>query len=325
MAGAACGQRGGHRPDAHTDAGGERAYYLPLPIPDDAVSAAHDSIRDLRLLDPAVGSGHFLVVALDLLVALYREEARHRGEEGAPRWSDAAIVERILSHNLHGIDLDGRAVEIARGGAVAEGPAGGAGRRPARLNLVAANLRLASLPDDDRLVELRREVERETGIPGSLTDTLVGALQGRTTWAACSRWTRRWTPHCRPRGHPGPSGPGGADVRPALRPPADPPRHRSGGGQGHPARPHRGLPGPAHRRRRPGPAPAGRAGAAGLLRPHGEGGTYDLVVANPPYQGTSKMADPEASRAYPLGKADLYAAFLLPELELVKRGACRRC
>jgi len=27
-------------------------------------------MRDLRILDPAVGSGHFLVVALDLLVAL---------------------------------------------------------------------------------------------------------------------------------------------------------------------------------------------------------------------------------------------------------------
>jgi hypothetical protein len=48
-----------------------------------------------------------------------------------------------------------------------------------RLNLVASNLRLASLPDDDpALVELRHEVERETGIPGSLTDTIVHALRG---------------------------------------------------------------------------------------------------------------------------------------------------
>ena len=44
---------------------------------------------------------------------------------------------------------------------------------------MASNLRLASLADDDpALVELRREVERETGIPGALTDTLIHALRG---------------------------------------------------------------------------------------------------------------------------------------------------
>ena len=55
-------------------------------------------------------------------------------------------------------------------------------------------------------------------------------------------------------------------------------------------------------------------------------GKYDLVVANPPYQGTSKMSDSKfIEKAYPLGKADLYAAFLLRGLELFGRGACRRC
>ena len=50
-------------------------------------------------------------------------------------------------------------------------------------------------------------------------------------------------------------------------------------------------------------------------------GTYDLVVANPPYQGTSKMADTKyVAQTYPLGKADLYAAFLLRGLELVRDG-----
>ena len=50
-------------------------------------------------------------------------------------------------------------------------------------------------------------------------------------------------------------------------------------------------------------------------------GTYDLVVANPPYQGTSKMAETAyVTKTYPLGKADLYAAFLLRGLELVREG-----
>ncbi len=97
----------------HTDAERRWAYYVPQPIPEHTVAQAPETVRELKLLDPAAGSGHFLVVALDLLVALYREEARHRGEAGREPWSDRVIVEHILSHNLHGIDLDPRAVQIA--------------------------------------------------------------------------------------------------------------------------------------------------------------------------------------------------------------------
>ena len=50
-------------------------------------------------------------------------------------------------------------------------------------------------------------------------------------------------------------------------------------------------------------------------------GQYDLVIGNPPYQGTSKMADAGyLSKHYPKGKADLYAAFLQRGLELAKDG-----
>jgi hypothetical protein len=77
-------------------------YWVPQPMPDDAVTSAPASVRELKLLDPACGSGHFLVIAFELLFALYQEEARHRGQASTPR----EIVERILSHNLHGIDLD---------------------------------------------------------------------------------------------------------------------------------------------------------------------------------------------------------------------------
>jgi methylase of polypeptide subunit release factors len=50
-------------------------------------------------------------------------------------------------------------------------------------------------------------------------------------------------------------------------------------------------------------------------------GQYDLVVGNPPYQGTARMADAAyVAKHYPKGKADLYAAFLQRGLELAKRG-----
>ncbi|TVP98543.1 MAG: BREX-6 system adenine-specific DNA-methyltransferase PglX, partial [Planctomycetaceae bacterium] len=158
------------------------AYYVPQPIPDDAVKQAPKSVRDLKILDPAVGSGHFLIVAFDLLLALYREEARHRGEAAdsdSEKWSDRGIVERILEHNLHGIDLDPRAVQIAAAALWLKARAACPQAQPRQLNLVASNLRLGSLPNDDpALVELRSVVEKETGMPAELTDTIVQALRG---------------------------------------------------------------------------------------------------------------------------------------------------
>ena len=119
------------------------------------------------------------MVAFDLLVALYREEARHRGEQKKKEWSDRAIVERILEHNLYGLDLDPRAVQIAAAALWLKAKQTCPEAHPRHLNLVASNLRLGDLRDDDpALVELRRAVEQDTGIPPALTDTLVHALKG---------------------------------------------------------------------------------------------------------------------------------------------------
>ncbi|WP_223278469.1 BREX-6 system adenine-specific DNA-methyltransferase PglX [Nostoc sp. 'Peltigera membranacea cyanobiont' 232] len=49
--------------------------------------------------------------------------------------------------------------------------------------------------------------------------------------------------------------------------------------------------------------------------------SYDLVIGNPPYQGTSKMADAGyITKNYPKGKENLYAAFLERGLQLTRVG-----
>src|SRR5690606_20912629 len=80
--------------------------------------------RRLKVLDPACGSGHFLLYAFDLLAVIY-EEAWERGltdqELGMNLRDDYAslddlrcdIPRLILRHNLHGIDIDRRATQIA--------------------------------------------------------------------------------------------------------------------------------------------------------------------------------------------------------------------
>jgi hypothetical protein len=76
--------------------------------------------RELKLLDPACGSGHFLLYCFDLLLTIY-EEAYDDPSLGPLLKKDFAtladfqrnIPNLILSRNLHGIDIDLRATQIA--------------------------------------------------------------------------------------------------------------------------------------------------------------------------------------------------------------------
>lgn len=82
--------------------------------------------RDLKILDPACGSGHFLLYCFDLLATIYQEawsdpespasEATGRTlrqDYATPEELRAAIPGLVLRHNLHGIDIDPRAAQIA--------------------------------------------------------------------------------------------------------------------------------------------------------------------------------------------------------------------
>ena len=60
--------------------------------------------RLIRLLDPCMGSGHFLVFALPLLVRLRMEEENLNAQ--------AAVV-AVLKDNIHGLELDERCTQIA--------------------------------------------------------------------------------------------------------------------------------------------------------------------------------------------------------------------
>ncbi|NOU34911.1 MAG: SAM-dependent methyltransferase [Polyangiaceae bacterium] len=115
----------------------------------DAVTASAESLpaslADLRLLDPACGSGHFLAGAFDLLVPLYREEARDRGVEVC----NGAIVDAILRHNLHGVDIDSRAVQITAAVLYLKARRLAPNGRIPPMNLVATEFDLDGLKDGD--------------------------------------------------------------------------------------------------------------------------------------------------------------------------------
>ncbi|MDV6648838.1 BREX-1 system adenine-specific DNA-methyltransferase PglX [Pseudomonas aeruginosa] len=77
-------------------------YYIPPEKPEcDFLKII--SPEDIKVCDPACGSGHMLTYAFDLLYAMYEEEG----------YDSAEIPEKILTHNLFGIELDERAGELA--------------------------------------------------------------------------------------------------------------------------------------------------------------------------------------------------------------------
>jgi hypothetical protein len=66
-------------------------------------SAFPATAGDLKILDPACGSGHFLVEAFHMLLAMRQEE----GE------SLEAAIAGIVRDNLHGLEIDPRCIQIA--------------------------------------------------------------------------------------------------------------------------------------------------------------------------------------------------------------------
>ena len=305
------------------------AYFLPgQEIPNETVELAPASVREWKILDPAVGSGHFLVVALGLLLALFQEEAKHRGQQDAPEWSDRAIVEHLMARTLHGIDIDPRAVQIAAASLWLKGKSICPEIEPEQLNLVAPNLRLADLPDDDpALVELRSDIETETGIAGEFTTQILQGLRGadhlgsllkidQAMDAAIEQQERRLKA-LRAKAQEiqldltGESPPiqaemdfAAAEARADLQELLEHflSRHSSANDLG---------------LRLNGEQLAAGVRFIRLLKED----SYHLVIANPPYQGSAKLASATyLEEHYEHGKVDLYSSFLLRGLELAIEG-----
>ncbi|OFV66968.1 MAG: type II restriction endonuclease [Candidatus Syntrophoarchaeum butanivorans] len=89
--------------ETHPESGLELNYLVPtrsrLKMPEKI------KVEHIKVLDPACGSGHFLLGAFDLLFKMWMEE-----HPEIPPWQ---IPSLILERNLYGVDIDLRAAQIA--------------------------------------------------------------------------------------------------------------------------------------------------------------------------------------------------------------------
>ena len=99
-------------------------------------------LEQWRIIDPACGSGNFLIYTMTLLYDLYMDQAENFGADYSRRDIPALIVE----NNLYGVDLDERAVQISQIALriKARELGGRRGKHPRHTNVVASNFYLPS-------------------------------------------------------------------------------------------------------------------------------------------------------------------------------------
>ena len=94
-------------------------YYTPKFVTDYIVretvsrflgERSSTEIRNIKILDPACGSGSFLIRAFDELLKYYARHKISKSEQDI----DAADRISLMKNNIFGVDLDKQAVEIAR-------------------------------------------------------------------------------------------------------------------------------------------------------------------------------------------------------------------
>lgn len=83
--------------------------YQIANIPDHQVRHPKD-LRQMRLLDPACGSGNFLIYAFSFFYDLYVDQMENYGSD----YSRRDIPKMIVENNLFGVDLDERAAQISQ-------------------------------------------------------------------------------------------------------------------------------------------------------------------------------------------------------------------
>ena len=94
----------------------EMLDYL-VPLAGDVPPVSLKKTSDIRLLDPACGTMHFGLIAFDIFHEMYLEEMENAGKPGWPDTpsvnAENEIPAAIIANNIHGIDIDLRAVQLS--------------------------------------------------------------------------------------------------------------------------------------------------------------------------------------------------------------------
>ncbi len=121
-------------------------------------------LHEIKLIDPAMGSGNFLLYAFDVFYDLYQDQIDNFGAD----YEERDISKLILEHNLHGVDLDNRAAQIAQLGLYIKARRKKRNIKIDHFNLVSSDFVLPAyeevkhifFPSDEKKTSAEQAVER---------------------------------------------------------------------------------------------------------------------------------------------------------------------
>lgn len=121
-------------------------------------------LHEIKLIDPAMGSGNFLLYAFDVFYDLYQDQIDNYGAD----YEERDIPKLILEHNLYGVDLDNRAAQIAQLGLYIKARRKKRGIKINHFNLVSSDFILPEyekvkhifFPSDERKTDAEQAIEK---------------------------------------------------------------------------------------------------------------------------------------------------------------------
>jgi len=100
-------------------------------------------LTEIKLIDPATGSGNFLLYAFDVFYDLYIDQIENYGAD----YNDRKIPQLIIENNLYGVDLDNRAAQIAQLGLYIKARRKKRGAKIKHFNVVSSDFVLPAYED----------------------------------------------------------------------------------------------------------------------------------------------------------------------------------
>lgn len=121
-------------------------------------------LHEIKLIDPAMGSGNFLLYAFDVFYDLYQDQIDNYGAD----YEERDIPKLILEHNLYGVDLDNRAAQIAQLGLYIKARRKKRGIKINHFNLVSSDFILSEyekvkhifFPSDERKTDAEQATQK---------------------------------------------------------------------------------------------------------------------------------------------------------------------
>lgn len=128
-------------------------------------------LHEIRMIDPSTGSGNYLLYGFDMYYDLYIDQIENYGAD----YNEADVPKLIIENNLHGVDLDDRAIQLAQLGLYIKAKRRKRTAKIEHFNIVSSDFFLPAYNDVKDIFEDGNVGERERKIIEDLWEDLQNA------------------------------------------------------------------------------------------------------------------------------------------------------